>query len=148
MRPMWTHMEKHYLERLIEKRIHRVKNLLVAEDWHAITKAFNQRFEGTTIRIGHPVAHATLNTKGPLKKESLRRLRIKTPHVLPARSMLSIRSQMYRWADTRKLVEDRLAEHGVEDNDEQKEEGEAEEMDLTGDGDDGKHDFGTYDQKG
>jgi hypothetical protein len=145
MRPMWTAMEKAYLEGLIEKRIRRVKNLLVSHDWNSITKEFNERFEGTTVRIGHPIAHATLNIKGPAKDPSLRRMRIKTPHILPARSMLSIRSQIYRWADTRKMVEDLLAEYGVEDGGEDQGEGEGQEepgedMDIAGEPDDKEED--------
>ncbi len=152
MRPMWTYMEKQYLEGLIERRIRRVKNLLVADDWNSITKAFNERFENTTIRIGHPVAHATLNIKGPVKNQSLRRLRIKSPHILPARSTLSIRSQMYRWADTRKMVEDLLAEYGIENAGEHLKAGEAEEeiaeeMELTGEDDDEEQDDEAHNHK-
>jgi len=146
MRPMWTVVEKAYLEMLIEKKIHRVKNLLVSEDWHAITKAFNERFEGTIVRVGTPVAHATTSKSDrPVKDPALRRLVIKNTHSLGPRSMLSLRSQMYRWADTRKMVEDLLAEYGIEDLGEKTFEGDAGEqeqevevMDLTGESPDGK----------
>lgn len=146
MRPMWTVVEKAYLEMLIERKIRRVKNLLVSEDWHAITKAFNERFEGTIVRVGTPVAHATISKSDrPVKDPALRRLVIKNAHSLGSRSMLSLRSQMYRWADTRKMVEDLLAEYGIEDLGENTFEGDTAEqeqevrvMDLTGESPDGK----------
>jgi hypothetical protein len=158
MRPMWTVVEKAYLEMLIERKIRRVKNLLVSEDWHTITKSFNERFEGTMVRIGTPVAHATISTKDrPVKDPALRRLVIKSAHILSPRSMLSLRSQMYRWADTRKMVEDLLAEYGVEDfgennleedadEQEQEQEQEAEVMDLTGEFPDVKQDYKLQEQ--
>jgi len=103
-RPHWTEREQASVEGYIRKQIRAKRARLTHHDWQIISDNHNAAFFGKEIRIGEKTP-AGKNNKGGMTKAG----RVKTAHILPARTMNAIYSQAQRWPCTKQLLLDEYA---------------------------------------
>ncbi|KAH7382992.1 hypothetical protein BKA64DRAFT_712835 [Cadophora sp. MPI-SDFR-AT-0126] len=106
-RQHWTDQEKDFLKHLVLRNINANKRPLNKEDWAALTKEFNARFKGWTIKIGEATpAHE--KGKGAWTEPSL----VKKPHVMVDRNPSAVKGQAFKYPDLREAMDRALASFG------------------------------------
>lgn len=101
VRPTWSEREKASIEVRILDRIEEKGRRLHMNDFVAITQDHNDAFAGIEIRMGEKLP-ASLNSAGALIEQGT----VRTTHVLQPRTAGAVYSQVMRWPDVRKMMEE------------------------------------------
>lgn len=103
-RPHWTEREQGMCEVYIRNQIREKRARLTKVDWEIISRKHNAYFVGKEIKVGEKTP-AGKNNKGGMTKAG----KVKTAHILPARTINAIYSQAQRWPQTKEMIQEEYA---------------------------------------